>query len=453
MVKNFFKRLFQIKSEDSPAQDVRVGQILEMILQLSSGNLETRGTIAKKGDELDAIIEGMNMLAEELQVSTETLTKTKDYLDNIIHSTIDTIIVVNPDFTIRTVNQAALNLLGYKVNELIGQPIAKIVREEEQKVFQGSGLEELIEKGFVQGQELTYRAKDGREIPMFFSGSVMRDSEGTLEGIVCVAQDITERKQAEEQIKQTNEELVASYKELKETQSQLIQSAKLASVGELATWIAHELNQPLMVIRANSQLELRNDPENLNSREAYATFKKIEECSGRMMVIINNLKNYAYQSSLETEFLKLNETLENSLSLCGEQFKLSNIKLEKQYDPQIPNISVNRQQLEQVFINMLTNAKDILEGQEGAVLTIQTEFRDRKNKPDEVIVRFIDNGKGIPKTTIDKIFDPFFTTKEPGKGTGLGLSISLKIIQNHHGQINVTSTENEGTTFEIVLPV
>ncbi len=267
-----------------------------------------------------------------------------------------------------------------------------------------------------------------------------------------MATEIKERKQAENQLQQINEELISANKELKDTQSQLIQSTKLASIGELATGIAHELNQPLTYIRNSAQTVMMSGVEELDLEEVQETLELVELGTERMMLIINHLRSFARQTDTEFQSVDVHEIIENSLILLNEQLKLRNIQLEKKYSPSVPRIEGNPHQLEQVFINMLSNARDALDGKKEACITIQTDNGQQDNDAQAVVVSFIDNGCGIDPNHLEKIFDPFFSTKEEGKGTGLGLSISYGIIQEHRGTINVFSGD-QGTTFEIVLPM
>ncbi len=253
------------------------------------------------------------------------------------------------------------------------------------------------------------------------------------------------------QYETTNHQLEAANEELKKTQSQLIQSAKLASIGELVTGIAHELNQPLMYVHTNTRLELKRGAENLDPQSAYETLKLVEEGTERMMKLINHLKEFARQTSPEMKPIDLHHILDNSLIIFREDFKLRNIQINTCYATDLPLVSGNSQQLEQVFINMLTNAKDALLKIDDAELTIKTETR-QDDHPLQVVVTFTDNGTGIPSSILDKIFDPFFTTKEVSRGTGLGLSISYKNNEKHEGLLRVSSIEGKNTTFEIILP-
>jgi len=186
-----------MNEETKTPKDRRIEEILDLIMKMASGNLRGKGTQSNRGDDLDGFIGGHNMLGEELFASTVS----REYVDNIFKSMVDALIVVNPDTSIRTVNQATLALLAYEEGELIGKPIkiifAEEEEEEEEELFKKSGIEDLIQKGSIRNIEKTFVRKDGRKIPVLFSGSVMRDNEGEIQGIVCVARDITGRKRAE----------------------------------------------------------------------------------------------------------------------------------------------------------------------------------------------------------------------------------------------------------------
>ena len=257
------------------------------------------------------------------------------------------------------------------------------------------------------------------------------------------------RQQSEEKVRKTNDKLLKANKEIKETQIQLVQSAKLASIGELATGIAHELYQPITYIRGNSQLVMMDGEKNLDISLVWPMLKSVEHGTTIIMKIISHLREYAKKSDGIWNHINIHEIIENSFILLNEQFRLSNIEVEKIFAADIPDISADPYQLEQVFANMLSNARDALKGIDNAKLIIQTEFCDTSN---EVRIKFIDNGCGISQKIQKNIFMPFFTTKDLGTGTGLGSSISAGIINDHKGQISVFSEEGKGATFIISLP-
>ncbi|MBF0240688.1 MAG: PAS domain S-box protein [SAR324 cluster bacterium] len=269
----------------------------------------------------------------------------------------------------------------------------------------------------------------------FYEARIVKSGD---DEIVCIVRDITTRKKAEN--------------ELAQTQLQLIQSAKLASIGELATGVAHELNQPLAYLRNMSQLRIQMGLESLSPEQAYETFAEFVEQTDHMRKIINHLRDFSRNSTEIMEPLKLHTVLKSSFTLLNEQFRQRNIEVKLELAESLPEILGNASKIEQVFVNLLSNARDALEGNPQGEVTIQTEFLPQSEGGGLVIIRFRDNGCGIPQAFQNRIFDPFYTTKEVGKGTGLGLSISYGIIKEHHGTISVFSEEGKGTMFELTFP-
>ncbi|MCP4578085.1 MAG: hypothetical protein GY846_17565 [Deltaproteobacteria bacterium] len=245
--------------------------------------------------------------------------------------------------------------------------------------------------------------------------------------------------------------------ELKETQLQLIQSAKLASIGELASGVAHELNQPLMVIRTHAQMALRgHGKQALSSEEAIEHIRPIEKNTKRMMNIINHLHIFARQSQKTFSPEDVNGIMKGCFLMIGEQLRVHNVHLMFELAESLPKVMGNANQLEQVFLNIIINARDaVLEGRTDekgkGVIEMATRIFRGEREWVEILVR--DTGKGISRKDLNRIFEPFFTTKEVGKGTGLGLSISYGIIKDHSGEIEVAETGPSGTTFRILLPV
>jgi len=265
-------------------------------------------------------------------------------------------------------------------------------------------------------------------------------------------------KLSRDRLRQQNKKLEDNAVELKQTQAKLVQSGKLASIGQLASGVAHELNQPLMVIRGTVQLLNRNIQQNKRSpKEDSKQLKLIEKNTSRMMKIINHLRTFSRQSKNEFAPVSINAILEDSLLMVGEQLRLHNIKVKKMFAENLPKIHGNANQLEQVFLNLITNAKDAIEESSNhennsKFGTIEITTRKSKRKLDCVALIMRDTGCGIAAVHIPIIFDPFFTTKDVGKGTGLGLSISYGIIQEHNGEIEILETDQKGTTFRIILP-
>ncbi len=263
-----------------------------------------------------------------------------------------------------------------------------------------------------------------------------------------LTREIAERKRAEEELKQT-------FHELKNAQVQLVQSAKLASIGELAAGVAHELNQPLMVIRTTTQFVQRTIGKGTMETEQLLTlFEPLERNTKRMTNIINHLRAFSRQSQGNFSPQNINTIIENSFLMMGEQLRLHNITVNKNLAPALPAVQGDANQLEQVLLNLLTNARDAIEvkgAQEPRQIEIVTCVSGHDNDCIEILVK--DSGDGITENRLENIFDPFFTTKEIGKGTGLGLSISYGIVKEHQGEIKVVESGPEGTTFRVTLPI
>lgn len=280
-----------------------------------------------------------------------------------------------------------------------------------------------------------------------------------IEKTKALTKSLTEsqvQKRYVDELEEKNRNLEELFTELKETQSQLIQSEKMSSLGQLVAGVAHELNNPIGYLYANMK-ELQKYIDLLKQSEdgkigASAEYIKEDidqlilesvEGSERVKTIVENLRKFSRLDEAEFKYADIHEGLDSTIMLIEKELG-DRIKLHKNYSD-IPQISCMPGHLNQVFLNMLLNAIQAIEG-EGNIW-ISTAIKDEK-----VVIKFKDDGKGIPKNHIDKIFEPFFTTKPVGMGTGLGLSISYGIIQEHGGDIKVKSKKKKGTTFIISIP-
>ena len=234
-------------------------------------------------------------------------------------------------------------------------------------------------------------------------------------------------------------------KELTEMQAHLIQSEKLASIGKLAAGIAHEINNPLGGILIYSHLLLEDTDKN---SPHYENLKKIVKETSRCKDIVKGLLEFARPKEPEMSLISINDIAENSLSIMERQALFQNIKIKKTYTSDLPKIVADSAQLQQVFMNIIINAAEAMEG--NGILALSTSLsRDGTC----IEVKFSDTGHGIMEEDKKRLFEPFFTTKEVGKGTGLGLAISYSIIQKHHGTIEVKSELRKGSTFTVKLPL
>ncbi len=371
-------------------------------------------------------------ITEKLALEKE-LWKTKDYLENIVQSSVDAIVTTDPKGRITYVNRAMEELVGRTREEMIGAPIYQFYQEgiaEARKI-----MAILREKGSLKNHETTGLKADGT-VSILTSASLLRDETGQIIGTLGVFKDLTEKKKLEQ--------------ELKKTQAHLIQAGKMRALGDLVAGVAHELNNPLMAADTFLHVVQENlPPEDQNQRR----LELIQQCHERIAKIINHLRDFSRQSKIDFHPMQITEPIDNALMITGQQLLNHGIRIVKNFQTDIPQVRGDANQLEQVFINLISNAKDAMEKSERKKELIITTTLLRHNGWNEVEVLIRDTGAGIPEDNLEKIFEPFFSTKEVGRGTGLGLSICYGIIEAHGGRIEVESKENEGTTFRVTLPV
>ena len=370
-----------------------------------------------------------NVLEDIVKLRTNDLEKSNQYLENIIKSTPNSLIVLDKNCNIFLCNQGTVTLTGYDESELVGKSYCMIVNKDN-KNAPCPIIQKLMAEKFIQNHEMVYYSKDNQDIPIHFSGAVITDNNESIESIICIAQDI---------------------RELKETTAQLIQSAKLSGLGELAAGITHELKQPLFVMKIIAQSLLKDLSHNrLNECDLKTNFNDIVNQINKMSELIDHVRMFSRRSEGQHfEILSINDILNETLKFFRKQLSNQQIDIKKDFMDNISRIKGDAIRVEQVFINMLTNALGALENCQNneKIIEIKTFAED-----DYVVVEIHDNGSGIPDAMQEKIFHPFFTTKDREKGTGLGLSISKRIIEEHKGQIHLSSIVNQGTCFKIMWP-
>lgn len=279
------------------------------------------------------------------------------------------------------------------------------------------------------------------------------------------------RKQAEEMVKKSHEELTRKNDELQDSlvklqaaQNQLLRSEKLAGIGRLAAGVCHEILNPLNIISGHAQALLMERHEDAFLKEDLTS---IMEEIGRIEKIISGLLKFSRKGEVELRHVNINEELDSVLSIVEKDMRTGNIRIVRRYDLNLDKILIDPDRMRQVFLNIITNAKYAM--QEGGILTISTQSvikdRRRRRRNEEPVppelptegmpflrIMFADTGTGIKKENLDKLFDPFFTTKPEDKGTGLGLSVCYTIIEKHLGTLEVESEYGHGATFIIDLP-
>jgi PAS domain S-box-containing protein len=368
----------------------------------------------------------------------------------IFDQTFQFIGLMTPDGTLIEANRTALEFSGIEASSVLNKPFWETPwwthsPELQEKLRQA--IKRVAQGEFVRF-EATHTAKDGTLHSIDFSLKPVKDASGKVIFMIPEGRDITERKQEELELKNT-------YDKLSETQAQLIQSAKMAAIGLLASGVAHEINNPLSVISGETQMLLKD-----RDKEIRETSKTILEQVKRIENIVQRLSEFSRWKKPEFTPLDLNKIMEESIFLLKYQTKVENIEIVNELTTDLPKPAGDKTQIQEVFLNIMLNAVEAME--RGGILTIRTysekitEIEARKTDKFKIgenvaVVEIKDTGKGIDDVGLDKLFEPFFTTKE--EGVGLGLSICYGIIEKHGGVIEVQSKLGEGSTFIVKLPI
>ena len=417
------------------------------VRQLSREVQEKTDRLQRQTQALEEAVQERTAHLEAAMAALKDAEHANHHLAALVESSEDAIISNTPTGIIQTWNQGAIELYGYSGEEAIGRHVALLIpadRQPEEAVMR----ERIVRGERVQQFETVRVRKDGSPVQVSLTMSPILDEHGQIIGVSKIARDITERKRDQHHIQSLLQEAEARERELVEKQAQLVQVAKLASIGELTTGIAHELNNPLN----NISLLAWNVIEQLDTSGVHETvvtnLNMIRAQVDRAATIITHLRTFGRASSERMEPISLNDVIRSAVSFVSDAMRLANITVQLDLSPHEPIVLGDRIRLEQVFVNLLTNARDALHETDAKQISIKSVIRLAA-----VEVVFRDTGCGIPADLLPRIFDPFFTTKPTGEGTGLGLSISYGIVKEHHGHIEVDSSAGKGTMFLITLPV
>ncbi|MBI1910778.1 MAG: PAS domain S-box protein [Deltaproteobacteria bacterium] len=467
----------------------RFNEIMNAIEKFNSGELKIN-IDSEANDELGIVAGGLNsmfkklyedkvaheqyikIISWEVQAKEEknsALKRSEERFRGLVETTSDWVWEIDKDGLYTYASPRILTILGYRPEEIIGQSPFGLMPPEEEKRVRELFNKIVSAKAPFENLENVNLHKDGRRVVLETSGAPFFDVKGNLLGYRGIDRDITLRKQAEE--------------EKMNIQAQLLQSEKLASIGQLAAGVAHEINNPVGFVSSNlntlsgytkslSDILLMYDRMTEAVREerleeAKTILDEIEKFKvesdiefavndisnivfesrdglDRIKSIVRGLKDFSHTAEEDMSASDINQSINNAVKLSWHEIKYT-AELEKDL-AELPAVICKPQQLTQVFLNIIVNAVQAMP--EKGNIWIKTRLENNY-----AVIEIKDNGTGMPDAVIKRIFDPFFTTKPVGKGTGLGLSIAYGIIKEHKGTITVKSKPGEGTTFIIKLPV
>ena len=384
-------------------------------------------------------------LTERIEIERE-LRKANSFLNNIIQSSVDGIVVVDTEGNVLIFNEGAERILGYEAVEVLGH--SKVLCEFydiqlAREMMRRMRSNQYGPPGKLNPSRISFTSKSGEEVPVNFSAAII--TEGGQEiGSVGIFTDLREHERMRRELDDLRENERMRL-ELEETQRQLVQAEKIASLGRLSAGVAHEINNPLAGVLIYADMLMKE----LKGNEQWCQdLQEIINQTLRCKQIVGRLLEFSRQSLDERVLFDVNEIIGHCVARLQHQSLFHNVEIIQNLESDLPQILGNPGELEQVFTNLMLNATDAMEGGGRITISSASELEAK-----QVVLTFTDTGPGIPLEIRGKIFEPFFTTKPVGVGTGLGLSIVYGVIQRHGGSIETESPPDGGTTFIIRLPL
>lgn len=414
-------------------------------VRMADGSPLQRVYLKSKGDEISRLDRSFNSMADQIRKKTENLEQvvydrteelreSRETYRSLVEGMIDGIVTTDLSGTITFVNSGMEKILAEKRDEILGKKIFKYYTK---GIHQAREIMLLLRRDTnLAHYEIEILTSDKRVIPIRTSNTLLYDTFGNERGTLGIFTDITQEKKLQ--------------KELTQTQAHLAHIMKMQALGDLVAGVAHEINNPLMA--ASTMLHVMSKNEFFDDGKNRKKLDLVKNCHERISKIVNHLREFSRATSLERTEININTPLENALMIMGQQLLNMGMSIDKQMTEDLPVIDGDPNYLEQVFMNIIGNARDAMERIEGYKILTVKSFNCQYKNQNAVGVAISDTGGGIPKEVKDKIFEPFFTTKEIGKGTGLGLSICFGIIEEHNGTIELETQREQGTTFIIIIP-
>jgi PAS domain S-box-containing protein len=370
-------------------------------------------------------------LTERIEIERQ-LRHANSFLQNIIRSSVDGIVVVDKGGHVLIFNEGAERILGYKAEEVIGDPemFAKfydpqVARENMRRMRSG----DYGPPGKLSTTRITLVHKSGEKVPVNFSAAIIKEGDREV-GSVGIFSDLREH--------------LRIRRELEEARYQLLQAEKIASLGRLSAGVAHEINNPLAGILIYAEMLMKEVGDHPQWRQ---DLEEIIHQTLRCKQIVTRLLEFSRQPLGERVSYDMGHLAARCVELLCHQPLFHDVRFAMDLPADLPDMVGDPGQLQQVFTNLIINAANAMDGKGQITLSGRYDAGD-----DTVSLQFADSGPGIPPEIRDKIFEPFFTTKAPGSGTGLGLSVAYGIVQQHGGSIEAGTAPGGGALFTVILP-
>ncbi|MCU0564179.1 MAG: ATP-binding protein [Desulfobacterales bacterium] len=378
-------------------------------------------------------------------------------METILNGIQDFILVISPDMTILEANGAFLQKMGCRRDQVVGRKCHEVYHALDhpcelanhncplQKVIRDQRHDRHVQRRRMPSGDMRYY-----EVSVY----PVWEKNGKISRFIHISRDVTQQRQQDEEITQRLEQMVAERtRQLQETHEKLLHRDKMASLGKLSAAVVHEINNPiagilnLIILMKRIIAEQALEPKDIDQFRFYLNLMETE--TRRTSRVVSNLLAFSRQSKLEMRPVNLNRLLDRTLMLNANLLKIAGVRVRRRLDPDLPDIVGSEDQLQQVFMNLISNAAQAMEAKAGGVLRIATGV---STGGAAVVVKVTDSGIGIAKEDMSKLFEPFFTTRKL-KGVGLGLSVAYGIVQDHGGSIYVRSAVGEGATFRVKLPL
>ncbi|MGJ8643207.1 MAG: PAS domain-containing protein [Luteolibacter sp.] len=427
--------------------------------------ITTKVPVRNRDGKISGIL-GINRDVTEQQKAREAVRRTEHRMQEIVDNSPSPMYAKSRKGRYLMVNRRYEEIFGVKAADVVGKTDLEIIKDEEVVKGLQENDELVFEKGEpVQFDEILNLGEGEGERAYVSVKFPMRDLDGTIYAVGGISTDITERKKAEEELKNLNQELMDTYENLTKAHEQLIQAEKMESVGRLAAGVAHEVKNPLAMIGMGLELLARRLPD--DDAKGKETIERMKRGIDRAKKIVRGLVDYSSDRRLEFVRISPNVLIQESLELVEYQLKEAGIEIVVSENPELPEVEADQTKVEQVLVNIFINAMHSMEG--GGTLTVGAELlsmsnvghdegsrlRERMREGDKMVkITVTDTGKGIPEEALNKLFDPFFTTKATGKGTGLGLTVARKIADLHGGEMTLANRpDGKGAMATLTLRV